>query len=188
MIVQSHFSSECLVFWQGTTSEESQSREENRSSPNETEQSTVVPEPMVNGVASEEESSSREVPSTAGFQGDVGPVPVQVPNSDNPEPVPGLGREHQGEEEKLEHMRSVADDLVAKLVEEDDPRPRSNTSNPGVTPPGQMGPIPDPGTHPAQTPGEDKWYYTDPQVSDSFSYGFSRKVSIFTVVEQEGGV
>lgn len=125
---------------------------------------------MVNGVASEEESSSREVAPTQGFQGEVGPVPVQTQNSDDPEPVPGLGREHQGEEEKLEHMRSVADDLVAKLVEEDDPRPRSNASNPGVTPPGQMGPMPDPGPHAAQTPGDDKWYYTDPQVSNNLSW------------------
>lgn len=135
---------------------------------------TVIPEAMMNGVASEEESGGREAPAPPPFQAGVGPVPVQTQNSECPEPVPGLGREHQGEEEKLEHMQSVADDLVAKLVEEDDPRPRSNPPNPGVTPPGQMGPMPEPASHSTHNATEDKWYYTDPQVGSSGGSGSSR--------------
>ncbi|KAG0730023.1 hypothetical protein GWK47_029140 [Chionoecetes opilio] len=152
----------------GSTTEESQGKEENRGSPNETEPGPGIPEPLMNGVATEEECSGREAPAAPPFRGGAGPVPVQAQNSERPEPGPRLGREHQGEEEKLEHMQSVADDLVAKLVEEDDPRPRSNTSNPGVTPPGQMGPLPEPPPHPTHTSGDEKWYYTDPQVSFFF--------------------
>ena len=143
----------------------------------------VIPESMMNGVATEDESNGREAPAAPPFQGGMGSVPVPAQNSEGSEPVPGLGREHQGEEEKLEHMQSVADDLVAKLVEEDDPRPRSNPSNPGVTPPGPMGPMPEPAPHPTHTHivGEEKWYYTDPQVSGSF-HNLCKGFLIYNVV------
>lgn len=120
----------------------------------------------MNGIVSEEDGSGREVKTPQEFQGGPGPVPVQSQNAEV-EPGPSPEREHQGEEEKLEHMRSVADDLVAKLVEEDDPRPQSGPPNAGVTPPVSVGPMPESTTHtahPAQTHGDDKWYYTDPQV------------------------
>lgn len=134
-----------------------------------------------------------------------GPSLVSVSEGDNKSMVGvgGAGRErqqqqqqqhlpqnqnhqHQGEEEKLEHMKSVADDLVAKLVsEEDDLRPpqsstsscSSSANNPGVTT-SSGGPVVveapshhDPSVgHPPHSPPQDKWFYTDPQVIWSLVY------------------
>ncbi|RXG67669.1 PERQ amino acid-rich with GYF domain-containing protein 2 [Armadillidium vulgare] len=65
----------------------------------------------------------------------------------------------QREEDNLEHMQSVADDLVAKLVD-DEPRPLSDGRvRIHQAPPGGFLP-PEPVSHP---PHEELWYYTDPQ-------------------------
>lgn len=116
--------------------------------------------PLINGISGDEDSS-REMNPAEGNDGSGGTVPGHQTNSPV-EPLPEEQR--QGEEEKLEHMRSVADDLVAKLVEEDDMRPQAGGPNQGVAPPGPMGAIAESGSHASQIPGEDKWYYTDPQV------------------------
>ena len=122
---------------------------------------------LPNGIVSDEEELPREMPIPPEYQ--VVPSPVQPPQPNlQVEPGSFPPREYQAEEEKLEHMRSVADDLVAKLVEEDDLRPQSGSPNQVVVTPGPMGPIPDPsvhGNHVSHTSGDDKWYYMDPQVS-----------------------
>lgn len=125
--------------------------------------------PLINGISGDEDA--REGNKKAPPEGTEGRAKVSStrrntsPADRGPFPPE---EQRQGEEEKLEHMRSVADDLVAKLVEEDDPRPQSGVPNQGVVvaPPG--GPLAaitePPGSHATRTPGDDKWYYTDPQV------------------------
>ena len=74
-------------------------------------------------------------------------------------------RVSHGEDDMNHHMDSMADDIVAKLVEEDEPTlhkpvPRQNLHPPVSSQPST--PIID------SSPQEDQWFYTDPQVSNIY--------------------
>ena len=100
---------------------------------------------MVNGIVSEEEGDAGLPPNSTNKR-HVREDPRERQAADS--------RVHEREDANLDHMHSLADDIVAKLVEEDEPRVHQQQP----PPPGNLSDNNSP-------PPEDQWFYTDPQVS-----------------------